>query len=1318
MTEESPAELQISGPPRFQFVRALGRGVLGEAYEVIDESRGDHVVLKVFLRCHPRNLDRFKLEFEALARLDHPALVKFHHLVDPASDTNVDIETRIGEPGLAFTQEYVDGVDLLTWLSRPPTSEETFAVDARRNTTGDVEIDGVISEADDPATGANELHTDEVGAETDLASQIVEELAASSEALDKTPLDVVLLRLERVVPQIAEGLEYLHRFQKPHGFLRPSNILVTTEGQAKLTDYNIVSELVYRPVSDPADAGEPVSLLCAPEQLPYVAPEATEQMSPASDLYALGTVLFEAVAGYPPAEAAVFVAGRSRGLEIPPLAELVPECPAAWADRIDALLRPDPAARPSLSRISDVMGVGRVVQLPPTVVPEPEGFVGQRRVLEALRDEAARVADERAMRFVLLEGKAGSGKSLVVDELAHGLARRGWLVVEGQCFRREPQPFQGWQQIAEDVAQALEGLPEPAMAATATDRALASRLFKVLASVGVEALEVDRLGAIDAFRRLLGALSVERPVLLHVEDLHCASRDTASLFLDLVTATSDVRCLVVGSWRTDSAYGDPEFLSRDLELSLLDVVRLAVPGFTVDEAREFLISNAPQAELGELQKILTAGRANPRLLRELLWEHENGELDAIDLDTEKSSSLLVRLIETRLGRLDKRQTAVVNLLAVASGSLQTRWLRRALDLEIGGSVLPSEQTLESIDAVLASDEQSRLIRHDVTHDAWVIGDDTVREVVLDRLTDRDRARLAGRIADAIPEDLPHREDLRFDYEHRAERIAKAVKAAARAARAAESQFAYHRAAKLWRWLLEHEEKSDDPNLRPGANLARVEHLAGEHAEAAELYRSWADGTQDRMRRAAIRGDEASAWLQAGESDAAVTALDAAFRDIGETYNPRWHASVSEGPRRLVASLVRWNERLVERVKGGRADASVLRRATLYRFAIEYNDWLDGSRAVEIEARLARLASASEDANVLASHRIAVALIHAGEGVASRRDRSFGWLDEAERASAEVDDARVRDRVQLARVELHVRYGEYTQAREVLRALDGADTVVDVDEHGGRRWPLFWRAVVALRGGRLDRAEELGRRLLHTYRGDHLAATRAYALLTQVALLRGDADVAAVFLDAGRESIRSSRPLRAEAHWYVPRAQVHIALGRPEVAVGQMQYAIESLSASVHLDDPAVDVPLRIGLGQAAAAVAERQRVLAEPRQDATRAVLREVQRRLTTHLDDLNAIRRAEALRLFTRIALICGKPRKALKFADAAVEALGGAQAPVDVARCAEARGHALLRLERTEGRGIVDQSVELYRHCGVTHPLVLEGWPVPPEATMLKED
>lgn len=1303
MTEETQADVQLHTLPRFQFVRALGRGVLGEAHEVLDEVRSESVVLKVFRRCKPRRPDQFKLDFEALARLTHPSLVRMHHLVDPGSETNLEIETRLGV-GLAFTQEYVQGVDLITWLNHPADDEDLVTLENRRTpTTGEV-MSGEV-EVEEP-----------VSQDQDLAIMIVEEIAKSSEAQQVPPLDLILLRLEKIVPQIVDGLKYLHRYHKVHGFLRPSNILVTRDGQCKLTDYGIVPGLVYVA----SEGAEEVSLLVAPEQVPYVAPEVTTEATPAGDIYALGTVLFEAVAGYPPTDVMEFIPGRNRRFEVPPLAEQVPECPAHWAECIDAMLRADPEERPSLPAIAEVMDEGRAVQLPPSVVAEPEGFVGQAKLLAELRAEAQRVAEQETMRFVLLEGASGVGKTSLFEEFAHWQSRRGWLVISGRCFQRESVPMQGWHEIARRLSAMLELMPAALQDAVAPDRKLASALFPVLSDGAAPDSAGGRLPAIRALRRLLGFVSQQRPILLCIEDLHWASWDTASLLLDLFPESDQVRALVIGTWSTDSQRSDEHFLTHDLELSLIDVRRLQVTGFTRDEAREFLIKQAPDAALDELRKMLQAGRSNPRVLSELLWEYRHERLAQWDLEHTDPHALLRELFTARMADFDKVHEAAVSLLAVASAPVEHDWLLRAVSAEIASSVLPAERTVEAMERAFAHVEELRLVRREddaAQRARWVSMDDMRWQLVLDTLTDRDQARLAGRLADAIPHDRVDMHDLKFEYELRAGRLAKATKAAIRAARADEARFAYHRAAKHWRWLLQRHDKIDDPTINPAAELARVEHLAGRHAEAAQLYRTWAEATKDRRARAEIRCDEAAAWLQSGDATAAVGALDRAFRDFDESYIARWHAPVSERPRRVFATWARWNEQLVTTAKPGVATRDQAVLADLYDFALRFNPWLESVRGEEVEARLARLAASSQDATIVARHRMRVATLYVGDGVTSRRDRAERWLAEADQLLAETGDAALIAQAWLVRSVLQLRYGDFGGARASLRGLMQSSDAHDANRTD-RRWSLYHRAVLALRTGDLADADRLARQLLHIYRGDQLAASRAYEVLAEVNLLRGEFERAAVFVDAGVHAVKSGIASTASAQWCVPQAQVHIALGQPEVAVGQLEVRLELLKHAGHARDVQFEVPLKLAIGQAAAAFAERQRVLDEPRQDVTRAQLRRVMRRLEPHIDELNVWRRAQVLRLFARIAMVQGKPRKALRWADAACEALGDTTAPLDIALCMEARGTVLQRLERSEARGILEHAWELYRHLGVTTPLVLEGWPVPRDKAMLKDD
>ena len=322
----------------------------------------------------------------------------------------------------------------------------------------------------------------------------------------------------------------------------------------------------------------------------------------------------------------------------------------------------------SLSAILDIVRghEARAVQLPRSVVPEPDLFVGQQTTLAKLREEARAVTDGGLMRLVLLEGPAGTGKSTIVEEISHWLARRGWLVVGGHCYVRESIPYQGWHEIVRRIGAMCDALPPATRELIEADRLRASRLFPSLAPAGAppaDDAQVGRFGVIRALRRVLGVLAEQRPIVLCLEDLHWASWDTSSFLMDLFSETAAIPCLVLGTWRTDTERRTDHALLRDLELSLLDVNRIHVAGFSTDEAREFLVTKAAGASLEDLRTILRTGRSSPRFLEELLWELEQGRLEGVD--NRRRDQILPELYRRRLAGIDKRHEAMLNLLAVA-----------------------------------------------------------------------------------------------------------------------------------------------------------------------------------------------------------------------------------------------------------------------------------------------------------------------------------------------------------------------------------------------------------------------------------------------------------------------------------------------------------------------------------------------------------------------------------------------------------------------------------------------------------------------------
>jgi serine/threonine protein kinase/ligand-binding sensor domain-containing protein len=101
----------------------------------------------------------------------------------------------------------------------------------------------------------------------------------------------------RIVAQVAEALAYAHKQGVVHRDIKPANILISREGDALLSDFGIarIVEGTMQLTSDGMLIGTPY----------YMAPEQVQgQPSDArSDIYALGVVLYEALAGKRPYEA-------------------------------------------------------------------------------------------------------------------------------------------------------------------------------------------------------------------------------------------------------------------------------------------------------------------------------------------------------------------------------------------------------------------------------------------------------------------------------------------------------------------------------------------------------------------------------------------------------------------------------------------------------------------------------------------------------------------------------------------------------------------------------------------------------------------------------------------------------------------------------------------------------------------------------------------------------------------------------------------------------------------------------------------------------
>jgi serine/threonine-protein kinase len=163
------------------------------------------------------------------------------------------------------------------------------------------------------------------------------------ELVDGPSLETVLTggplddsRTMDIVAQAAAGLQAAHAAGMIHRDIKPGNLLLAPGGTVKITDFGIAHTIGSAPLTA---SGE---LIGTPG---YLAPERAmgERAAPASDLYSLGMLAYECLAGTPPFRGTPLeVALAHRDRPLPPLPQSVAVDVAALVMRLAAK---DPARR-------------------------------------------------------------------------------------------------------------------------------------------------------------------------------------------------------------------------------------------------------------------------------------------------------------------------------------------------------------------------------------------------------------------------------------------------------------------------------------------------------------------------------------------------------------------------------------------------------------------------------------------------------------------------------------------------------------------------------------------------------------------------------------------------------------------------------------------------------------------------------------------------------------------------------------------------------------------------------------------------------------
>ncbi len=420
---------------------------------------------------------------------------------------------------------------------------------------------------------------------------------------------LVLDRALRIAEEVCGALKHAHGRGIIHRDLKPGNIWLTENGTAKLGDFGLAVAMDRTRLTQ---AGMIVGTVA------YMPPEQAlgGKVDARSDLYGLGTTLYEMVCGRPPFSGHDPVAVISQHLNTPPVAPSFhnPSLPPALNDLILKLLVKNPEDRPSsadevlavLETLSQQIERGEVVAPTEPVAVTPIGrvawgtFVGREREMEQLK---GRLADALSGlgSVVMVVGDAGIGKTRLLQEFATYARLRGAQVLWGAAYEGEATLPYG--PIAEALRDYVSRTSVETLRKAVTEGSLV--LAPLVPELKAKLPDLSEPPPVapeaEAYRLFLEAteflknVSTSAPLVLVLEDLQWADKGSCSLLQHMARRLAGSRLLVAISCR--EAELEP---SHPLREALLQVRResgfseLPLKGLRESEVKELITVLAEQ----------------------------------------------------------------------------------------------------------------------------------------------------------------------------------------------------------------------------------------------------------------------------------------------------------------------------------------------------------------------------------------------------------------------------------------------------------------------------------------------------------------------------------------------------------------------------------------------------------------------------------------------------------------------------------------------------------------------------------------------------
>jgi eukaryotic-like serine/threonine-protein kinase len=500
--------------PDIDVMEELGRGGFGVVYRAYDEKHNREVALKTLQKMGPDDLVRFKREFRALADIAHPNLASLYELL---ADGNT----------WCFTMEILKGVGFLEYVWSEFDSQK---IDNRKPNTAEVI---------NPSSRLSLRRTN---------------------------------RLYEGIKQLVVGLNQLHRADKLHSDIKPSNVLVTTDGRVVLLDFGLIAEIHRDDDGRLPDVIQGTPHYMSPEQA------ACQRLTEASDWYSVGVMLYELLTGRLPFQDKAVKSMLRKQYERPvEPAKRQPGIPRELNDLCMALLEIEPSSRPDAAEILRAVDAPEladqlIADAAMTVVQADE-LVGREEHFEVLSN-AFKEVQAGETRSVFVHGRSGMGKSALVRSFVDDVKTRGQsIVLEGRCYEQESVPFKALDCLIDALVVYLPTLENDVIAELLPEDTLPLiQLFPVFAQIGGTSDDARpttknadqkelRTRALATLRELLARLGRRQSLVLYIDDLQWGDEDSSNLLAELVRPPNAPQLLLLGSYRRENINDSPSLLA-------------------------------------------------------------------------------------------------------------------------------------------------------------------------------------------------------------------------------------------------------------------------------------------------------------------------------------------------------------------------------------------------------------------------------------------------------------------------------------------------------------------------------------------------------------------------------------------------------------------------------------------------------------------------------------------------------------------------------------------------------------------------------------